>query len=263
MLPYRYTSSESLRDAEDIATRLGVRYDIIPIGDPVEAANGALRDIFAGLPADITEENIQSRMRGVILMALSNKLGAMLITTGNKSEMAVGYATIYGDMNGGFNPVKDMWKTQVYHLAEWRNANMPEDCRGPKGELIPPAILKKAPSAELREDQTDQDSLPPYDVLDAILQGLVEEEAAVAEIVARGFDRDLVKKVERMLYLSEHKRWQATPGVKLTQRAFGGGRRYPITMGWRDQSGNQPPGAKGNQPPGAKGNQPPGAKGRK
>jgi NAD+ synthase len=244
MLPYRYTSSDSLRDAEDCARRLGVRYDIIPIGEPVEAVNGVMGDIFAGLPAGITEENIQSRMRGLILMALSNKLGSMLVTTGNKSEMAVGYATIYGDMNGGFNPIKDMWKTQVYHLADWRNSHVPEDALGPGGEVIPAAIINKAPSAELREDQKDQDSLPPYDVLDAILQGLVEDEASVADIVARGLDRELVKKIERMLYLSEHKRWQAAPGVKVTVRAFGGGRRFPITMGWRDQSG-QPPGALG------------------
>jgi len=234
MLPYRYTTEESLRDARACAELLGVRYDIVPIGPPVEGALDGLSDIFAGMPPDIAEENIQSRMRGLILMAVSNKLGSMLVTTGNKSEMAVGYATIYGDMNGGFNPLKDMWKTQVYHLADWRNANMPGDCLGPEGTVIPDEIIHKAPSAELREDQTDQDSLPDYDELDRVLTALVEEEASVAEIVARGHDFDLVKKIEKLLYIAEYKRRQAAPGVKLTRKAFGIGRKYPIANGWRD-----------------------------
>ncbi len=237
MLPYRYTSGESLADAKTCAEMLGVRYDVVSIGDSVEAANAGLKEIFAGFPSDVTEENIQSRMRGVMLMAVSNKLGSMLITTGNKSEMAVGYATIYGDMNGGFNPVKDLWKTQVYHLADWRNSHMPHDCLGPKGMVIPDTIINRAPSAELREDQTDQDSLPPYPVLDEVLRLLVEEEMSVAEIVKQGFERDLVKRIEWLLYVAEYKRKQAAPGVKLTKKAFGIGRKYPITNGWRDHTG--------------------------
>jgi len=237
MLPYRYTSEDSLRDAKDCAERLGVRYDIVAIGDPVDATNGALSNVFAGLKPDLTEENIQSRMRGVILMAVSNKLGSMLLTTGNKSEMAVGYATIYGDMNGGYNPLKDLLKMQVYHLARWRNANMPGDCLGPEGEVIPVSIIDKAPSAELRPDQKDQDSLPPYSVLDGILESLVEDELSVAQTVARGFDLATVKRIEKLLYIAEYKRRQAAPGPKLTRRAFGLGRKYPITNGYRDMSG--------------------------
>jgi NAD+ synthase len=241
MLPYRYTSQDSIRDARDCAERLGVRYDVIPIEAPVGAANDALAEIFAGTPADITEENIQSRMRGLLLMALSNKFGAMLLTTGNKSEMAVGYATIYGDMNGGFNPIKDMLKMEVYHLAAWRNAHRPGGSLGPAGDVIPQAIIDKAPSAELRPDQKDQDSLPPYPVLDAVLEALVEDELSVAEIVARGFDPELVRRIERLLYLAEYKRRQAGPGVKLTDKAFGLGRKYPITNGYRDMSGKDGP----------------------
>ncbi len=236
MLPYRYTSKESLADAKECATRLGIRYDIVPISDPVEAVNGDLSEIFSGLESDVTEENIQSRMRGVILMAVSNKLGSMLLTTGNKSEMAVGYATIYGDMNGGFNPVKDLLKMQCYHLADWRNSHMPGDCLGNSGMVIPQSIIDKAPSAELRPDQKDQDSLPPYPVLDAIIKGLVEDELSVAEIEQQGFDRDLVKRIEWLIYVAEHKRKQAAPGVKLTKKAFGIGRKYPITNGYRDKS---------------------------
>jgi NAD+ synthase len=239
MLPYRYTSADSLRDAKSCAERLGVRYDVVPIGAPVEDALDALASVFAGRPVDTSEENLQSRMRGLMLMAISNKLGGLLLTTGNKSEMAVGYATIYGDMNGGFNPIKDLLKTEVYRLARWRNANMPGDCLGPGGEVIPEAILARAPSAELRPDQTDQDSLPPYAILDEILAGLVEEERSVAEIAAAGagrFDRALVKTIERMVYLAEYTRRQAAPGVKLTAKAFGLGRKYPITNGYRDES---------------------------
>ncbi|HEY8595165.1 MAG TPA: NAD+ synthase [Devosiaceae bacterium] len=237
MLPYRFTSAESLRDAEDCARRLGVHYDVVEIGQGVEGVNASLAAMFAGRDPDITEENIQARMRGLTLMAISNKFGHMLLTTGNKSEMAVGYATIYGDMNGGFNPIKDMLKMQVYHLAAWRNTHLPGDCLGPEGEVIPQAIIDKAPSAELREGQTDQQSLPPYPVLDAILTGLIEEEVSIAEIVDRGFDPALVRRIERMVYLAEYKRRQAGPGVKLTPKAFGVGRKYPVTNGYRDESG--------------------------
>ncbi len=240
MLPYRYTSADCLRDAKDCAENLGVRYDVVSIGDPVEAALTELQPVFGNLPLDVTEENIQSRMRGVYLMAVSNKLGSMLLTTGNKSEMAVGYATIYGDMNGGFNPIKDLLKMRVYELAAWRNANMPGDCYGPEGVVIPPSIISKAPSAELRPDQTDQDSLPPYPILDEILEGLIEDEASIAEIVERGqgrFDTALVERIERMVYIAEYKRRQAAPGVKISRKAFGLGRKYPITSGYRDRSG--------------------------
>ncbi len=237
MLPYRYTSDLSMEDAEDCARRLGVRYDVVSIGAPVDEVNTELADLFAGRKPDITEENIQSRMRGLVLMAVSNKTGALLVTTGNKSEMAVGYATIYGDMNGGFNPIKDMLKTEVYRLAAWRNANVPGDTLCDRLDVIPSSIIKKAPSAELRPDQTDQDSLPPYDVLDAILAALFEDEKPVAEVVAMGFDRALVKRIEKMVYIAEYKRRQAAPGVKLTARAFGLGRKYPITNGYRDESG--------------------------
>jgi NAD+ synthase len=237
MLPYRWTSAESMTDAHECATRLGVRYDVAPIGAPVDAALAELQPVFGNRPQDVTEENIQSRMRGVYLMAVSNKLGSLLLTTGNKSEMAVGYATIYGDMNGGFNPIKDLLKMRVYELADWRNRNMPGDCLGPNGQVIPQSIIDKAPSAELRPNQTDQDSLPPYPILDEILAGLIEEELGVAEIVARGegrFDLALVKRIERMLYIAEYKRRQSAPGVKISRKALGLGRRYPITNGYRD-----------------------------
>ncbi|MCF6326316.1 MAG: NAD+ synthase [Devosiaceae bacterium] len=233
MLPYRYTSKDSLNDAKECATRLGIRYDIVPIAEPVTAANSALSEIFAGMEEDVTEENIQSRMRGLILMAVSNKLGSMLLTTGNKSEMAVGYATIYGDMNGGFNPIKDLAKMQVYHLADWRNSHFPGDSLGNKGMVIPQTIIDKAPSAELRPNQLDQDSLPPYPVLDAIVKGLVEDELSIEQIQNLGFERDLIIRIEGMIYRAEYKRKQAAPGVKLTKKAFGIGRKYPITSGYR------------------------------
>ncbi|MFD1252685.1 NAD+ synthase [Devosia equisanguinis] len=234
MLPYRYTSEDSLRDAKDCATRLGVRYDVVAIGDPVDAALRELQPIFGNRPLDTAEENIQSRMRGTILMAVSNKLGSMLLTTGNKSEMGVGYATIYGDMNGGYNPLKDMFKMEVYALADWRNKHLPGDCLGPSGEVIPQSIIDKAPSAELRPDQTDQDSLPPYPVLDDILRSIVEDEMSLGEVVARGHDPALVKRIERLLNIAEYKRRQSAPGPKLTPRAFGLGRKYPITNGYKD-----------------------------
>jgi NAD+ synthase len=239
MLPYRYTSEDSLKDAKDCAARLGVRYDIVPIGKPVDEALHELQPVFGNAPEDLTEENIQSRMRGLVLMAVSNKTGAMLLTTGNKSEMAVGYATIYGDMNGGFNPIKDLFKMEVYALADWRNSHIPDGTLCPHGDVIPQSIIDKAPSAELRPDQKDQDSLPPYPILDEVLTGLIEDELSVAEIVANGqgrFDRALVKRIERLVLIAEYKRRQAAPGVKLTRKAFGIGRKYPITNGYRDES---------------------------
>jgi NAD+ synthase len=235
MLPYRYTSNASLADAAACAEALGVRYDIVPIAEPVEGFDRALTKTFAGTPGGITEENIQSRVRGTTLMAISNKFGAMVLTTGNKSEMSVGYATLYGDMNGGFNPIKDLYKMEVYRLARWRNANVPKGGKGPAGVVIPENILTKAPSAELRENQTDQDSLPPYEALDDILECLVEKEMPLAGIVARGHDAATVKKVERLLYLAEYKRRQAAPGVKISSRNFGRDRRYPITNKFREQ----------------------------
>ncbi|MBN9332832.1 NAD+ synthase [Devosia sp.] len=234
MLPYRYTSDESLKDAKDCAERLGVRYDIVSIGNPVDDALVELAPIFDNRAPDLAEENIQSRMRGVVLMAVSNKLGSMLLTTGNKSEMGVGYATIYGDMNGGYNPLKDMFKMEVYALADWRNKHMPGDSLGPKGEVIPQSIIDKAPSAELRPDQKDQDSLPPYPVLDDILRSIVEDEMSLGDVVARGHDPALVKRIERLINIAEYKRRQSAPGPKLTPRAFGLGRKYPITNGYKD-----------------------------
>lgn len=234
MLPFRYTSDESLKDAQDCATMLGVRYDILPIAPAVEGLEAVLAPVFAGRGRDITEENLQSRARGTLLMAISNKFGPMVVTTGNKSEMSVGYATIYGDMNGGFNPIKDIYKSQVFRLCHLRNKWKPADALGPEGEVIPHNIIVKPPSAELRENQKDQDSLPPYDVLDDILSGLVENEMRVADIVARGYELELVKKVERLLYLAEYKRRQSAPGVKVTRKNFGRDRRYPIVNRFRD-----------------------------
>lgn len=235
MMPSRYTAAHSLEDAADCARRLGVSYETIPIEPAVDAFAQMLAPAFAGRAADVTEENIQSRIRGVILMAISNKFGPMVLTTGNKSEMSVGYATLYGDMNGGYNPLKDLYKTDVYRLCRWRNANSATDLKGPKGEIIPERIITKAPSAELRANQTDQDSLPPYDILDGILERLVEREMAVRDIVADGFDEATVKRVEHMLYVAEYKRRQAPPGPKVTRVNFGRDRRYPITNGWRDR----------------------------
>lgn len=236
MLPYLYTSDASLEDAAACAEALGVRYDILPIAQPVEGLEESLKPVFDGLPSNTTEENLQSRTRGTILMAISNKFGSMLVTTGNKSEVSVGYATLYGDMNGGFNPVKDLYKTQVYALAEWRNANRPAGVHGPDGIVIPRNIISKAPTAELKPDQTDQDTLPPYDALDDILQCLVENEFSLDEIVARGHDAMTVSNVERMLYLAEYKRRQSAPGVKITQKLFGRDRRYPITNRFKEKT---------------------------
>lgn len=235
MLPSRFTSAHSLEDAAGVARALGTRLDTVPITGPQEAVGEALAPLFAGTPPGITEENIQSRLRGLLLMAMSNKFGAMLLTTGNKSEMAVGYCTIYGDMNGGYNPLKDLYKTRVFETCRWRNANHRAWMMGPPGTVIPPRVIDKPPSAELRENQKDEDSLPPYPVLDAILHGLVEDELSVAEIVAKGFDKATVERVEHLLYISEYKRFQSAPGTRLTKKAFWLDRRYPIASRWRDR----------------------------
>src|SRR5580692_4586157 len=237
MLPYRFTSMESLKDAAACAKALGVRYDIVPIAEPVEGVEHALKDLFAGRPRDITEENIQSRARGLILMSISNKFGPMVVTTGNKSEMSVGYATLYGDMNGGFNPIKDLYKMEVFRLSALRNRWKPAGALGPDGEVIPNNIIVKPPSAELRENQKDEDSLPPYPVLDAILHGLVEKEMRLADIIAEGHDPDTVRRIERLLYLAEYKRRQSAPGVKVGPKNFGRDRRYPIVNRFRDSGG--------------------------
>ncbi len=234
MMPYRFTSNESLSDAAACAQALSVRYDIVPIRSAVEAFNAMLEPLFEGLEPGLAEENLQSRIRGTLLMAISNKFGGMVVTTGNKSEVSAGYATLYGDMNGGFNPIKDLYKTQVYALSRFRNAVRPKGCLGPEGVVIPENILAKAPTAELRENQTDQDSLPPYDVLDDILEALVDREEPLSQIVARGHSPETVKKVERLLYLSEYKRRQSAPGVKITERNFGRDRRYPIVNRFRE-----------------------------
>ena len=236
MLPSEYTSQGSLDDAKDIAERLGVRYDYVPIAEGRQAITNTLAPLFEGTEPGLTEENIQSRLRGLLLMALSNKFGEMLLTTGNKSEVAVGYATIYGDMAGGYNPIKDMYKTRVFETCRWRNAVHRDWMAGPEGEVIPVTIIDKPPSAELRPDQKDEDSLPPYDELDAILTMLVDEERSVADCVAAGFDRETVKRVEHLLYISEYKRFQSAPGARLSRKAFWLDRRYPIVSRWRDNA---------------------------
>ncbi len=240
MLPYRFTAQVSLDDAAKLAAALGIRYEVLPIADAVEGFEKILSGTFKGLPRDITEENLQARARGTLLMAISNKTGAMVVTTGNKSEMSVGYATLYGDMNGGFNPIKDIYKTEVFRLASLRNAWKPDDALGPSGEVIPVNIITRPPTAELRENQTDQDSLPPYDMLDAILERLVEREEPLASIVEAGFDRAVVARINHLLNIAEYKRRQAAPGVKVTTRNFGRDRRYPITNRFRD-AGNKLP----------------------
>ncbi len=236
MLPYRYTSAESLADAKACAEALNVRYDIMPIAPAVEGLEAALAPLFAKTQRDVTEENIQSRVRGTLLMAMSNKFGSMLVTTGNKSEMSVGYATIYGDMNGGFNPIKDLYKREVFRLSDLRNRWKPKGALGPDGIVVPRNIIDKPPSAELRENQKDQDSLPPYDVLDSILEGLVEKDLGVNDLVIAGHDPATVMKIERLLYLAEYKRRQSAPGVKVTKKNFGRDRRYPIVNRFRDGS---------------------------
>jgi NAD+ synthase len=232
MLTSPYTSQHSLDDAAHCARLLGIPCDTISIEPAMAAFNGALAPVFDGRQADITEENIQSRSRGLMLMAISNKLGHMVLTTGNKSEMSVGYATLYGDMCGGYSVLKDVYKTTIFELSRWRNANLPKGALGPAGMVIPERIITKPPSAELKPDQTDQDSLPPYDELDGILKGLVEGERSVDELVSEGFDRATVLRVWKMLDRAEYKRRQAPPGVKITPRAFGRDRRYPITNGF-------------------------------
>jgi NAD+ synthase len=234
MEPSRYTSRESFDDADECARRLGVQYETIEIERAVKAFGETLAPVFAGKTADTTEENIQSRVRAVILMAISNKFGPMVLTTGNKSEMSVGYATLYGDMCGGFNVLKDVYKVEVFRLARWRNAHPPEGGLGPDGAVIPDRIIDKPPTAELKANQTDQDTLPPYEILDGILECLVEREMSFEDTVAKGFDPATVKRVEQLLYVSEYKRRQAPPGVKISPRNFGRDRRYPITNAFRD-----------------------------
>ena len=233
-MPSEYSSSGSLDDAAASADLLRMRFETVPIAGVVAALGDLLQEPFAGRARDTTEENLQARLRGTILMAFSNKLGHMLLTTGNKSEMSVGYATLYGDMNGGFSVLKDVYKSTAYALARWRNANTAPGLLGPKGRAIPEASITKPPSAELRPDQTDQDSLPPYDILDAVLERLVEDEESVAEVAAAGFELALVKRIRGMLLRAEYKRRQSPPGVRITTRAFGRDRRYPITNRFAD-----------------------------
>ena len=233
-LPSQFTSSASMADAEATARLLGLRLDTLPIGSGVQAVEETLAPVFTGRRPDVTEENVQARIRGVLLMALSNKFGELLVTTGNKSEMSVGYATLYGDMCGGYSVLKDIYKTEVYALSRWRNEQRPGGALGPAGRAIPESSITKAPTAELRPNQTDQDTLPPYEELDAILTALVEHEESVPDIVARGFQRETVVRVQRLLYAAEYKRRQAPPGVKITRRSFGRDRRYPITNAFRD-----------------------------
>jgi NAD+ synthase len=233
-LPSRFTSAASLDDAEESARLLGIALETLPIETVVGAAEAALAPGFAGRPRDIAEENLQARIRGLLLMALSNKFGHMVLTTGNKSEMSVGYATLYGDMCGGYSVLKDIYKTEVFALARWRNAHQPPCALGPTGLVIPDSSITKAPTAELRPNQTDQDSLPPYAVLDTILHGLVEDERSVQQIVEAGFARETVLRVQHLLYAAEYKRRQAPPGVKITRKGFGRDRRYPITNAFRE-----------------------------
>jgi NAD+ synthase len=233
-LPSRFTSDASMDDAADSAARLGITLETISIGQTVDAAEAALTPAFGTRERDVTEENLQARVRGLLLMGISNKFGELLVTTGNKSEMSVGYATLYGDMCGGYSVLKDIYKTEVYALSEWRNTHVPEDSVLTAKDVIPQSSITKAPTAELRPNQTDQDSLPPYDVLDAILHGLIEEEQSVDHIVARGFDRATVSRVQRLLYSAEYKRRQAPPGVKITRKSFGRDRRYPMTNAFRE-----------------------------
>ena len=240
MLPFRFTAQVSLDDAAKLAAALGIRYEVLPIAQAVNGFEDILSATFAGLPRDITEENLQARTRGTLLMAISNKTGAMVVTTRNKSEMSVGYATLYGDMNGGYNPIKDIYKTEVFRLSSLRNAWKPDGARGPSGEVIPVNIITRPPTAELRENQTDQDSLPPYEMLDAILERLVEREEPLASIIAAGFDREVVTRIDRLLNIAEYKRRQAAPGVKVTRRNFGRDRRYPITNKFRDTGKSLP-----------------------
>ncbi|MDA5193631.1 NAD+ synthase [Govanella unica] len=233
MMPSRFTSVDSLEDAAESAALLGLKFDTVAIEPAVEAFGGMLEELFAGTEPNAAEENIQARVRGIVLMAISNKFGRMVLTTGNKSEMSVGYATLYGDMAGGFSVLKDVYKTDVYALSRWRNTHKPTGAKGPEGPIMPERTITKPPTAELRANQTDQDSLPPYDVLDDILKGLVEDERSVKDIVRCGHAVETVARVEKMLYVAEYKRRQAPPGVKVTRRNFGRDRRYPIINRFR------------------------------
>jgi len=235
MLPSDYTSESSLQDAKAVAENLGCAYDFVPITEGQAAITGTLAPLFVGTQPDLTEENIQSRLRGLLLMALSNKFGEMLLTTGNKSEVAVGYATIYGDMAGGYNPIKDLYKTRVFEICRWRNNQHRGWMMAPAGAVIPERVISKPPSAELRPDQKDSDSLPDYPVLDGILEMLVDKDASVAECVAAGFAEAEVKQVQHLLYISEYKRFQSAPGTRLSKKAFWLDRRYPIVNRWRDR----------------------------
>ena len=236
MLPSEYTSPHSLEDAQAVAENLGCHYDYVPIDEGRAAITATLAPLFEGRPEDVTEENLQSRLRGLLLMALSNKFGEMLLTTGNKSEVAVGYATIYGDMAGGYNPIKDLYKTRVFDLCRWRNTHHRPWMLGPEGTVIPPRVIDKPPSAELAADQKDSDSLPDYPVLDALLTILVDEDGSIEDCVAAGYDATDARKVEHLLYISEYKRFQSAPGARLSKRAFWLDRRYPIVNRWRDRS---------------------------
>jgi NAD+ synthase len=235
MLPSEYTSDESLTDAKDMAENLGCRYDYLPIAEGRAAISNTLAPLFEGTNPDLTEENIQSRLRGLLLMAVSNKFGEMLLTTGNKSEVAVGYATIYGDMAGGYNPIKDLYKTRVFDICRWRNEQHRDWMRGPTGAVIPANIIEKPPSAELRPDQKDSDSLPDYYVLDGILTILVDHDGSIDDCVAAGFPKEDALRVQHLLYISEYKRFQSAPGARLSPKAFWLDRRYPIVNRWRDR----------------------------
>ncbi len=237
MMPSPYTSKDSLEDAKNASSKLGIEYSDLDIKDGMRVIENILQD-FEGpfVKSGIAEENIQSRLRGLVLMAISNKYGPMVLATGNKSEYAVGYATLYGDMCGGFAVIKDLWKTQVFALCKWRNLNKPEDFLGPDGIVIPERIITKPPSAELREDQKDTDSLPEYDILDAILQKLVEDDFSINQIISEGFNVEEVKRVSMLLCRSEYKRFQSAPGPKVSEKAFGRDRRYPLTSGFRNWS---------------------------
>ena len=234
-LPSDYTSELSLIDADQLIYNLDCKAETISISKIYSLIKQTLLPSFRGKEENETEENIQSRIRGLLLMALSNKYGSMLLTTGNKSEIAVGYSTIYGDMCGGYNPIKDLYKTRLYSICEWRNSCHEAWMKGPNGLVIPKSILEKSPTAELRPNQTDQDSLPPYEVLDSILESLIENDMPISEIVKEGYDYNIVKKIEKLVYQSEYKRFQSAPGVHLTKKSFQLSRRYPIVQNWRDK----------------------------
>jgi NAD+ synthase len=234
-LPSGFTTQVSMEEAEDLGARLGIRLLTVPISTVAESAEHELAPAFEGRPRDVAEENLQARIRGLLLMALSNKFGSMLLTTGNKSEMSVGYSTLYGDMCGGYSVLKDIYKTDVYRLARWRNGWRPKGAAGPESDVIPERTLTRAPTAELRPNQTDQDSLPPYDQLDAILKGLIEDEQSVEALSSTVGPPALVSRVQQMLYTAEYKRRQAPPGVKVSRRSFGRDRRYPITNQFRER----------------------------